>query len=114
MAKKAVANFIEKASRLYEQERNAGSAAAALEMYVRRWLRWANGGVGGLSGGALGSSPFFLVGLRLLTARWRRRVPQSEWPSAGISRGAEALATDGGLPWRSANVLAASARPASI
>jgi hypothetical protein len=29
-----VANFIEKTSRLYEQKRSAGSAAAALEMAV--------------------------------------------------------------------------------
>jgi hypothetical protein len=35
-------NFIEKASRLYEQKRRtAVSAASPLEMYVRRWLRWA-------------------------------------------------------------------------
>jgi len=41
VAKKTIANFIEKASRLYEQERRAATAAAPLEMYVRRWLRWA-------------------------------------------------------------------------
>jgi hypothetical protein len=39
-----VANFIEKASRLYEQKRSAVLAATALEMYVRRWLRWATSG----------------------------------------------------------------------
>lgn len=39
-----VGTFIEKASRLYEQERNAASAATALEMHVRRWLRWAASG----------------------------------------------------------------------
>ena len=44
MAKKTIANFIEKASRLYEQKRSAVSAATALEMYVRRWLGWARGG----------------------------------------------------------------------
>jgi hypothetical protein len=38
-------NFIEKASRLYEQERGAVLAVAALEMYVRRWLRWAQSGI---------------------------------------------------------------------
>jgi hypothetical protein len=43
VAKQTIANFIEKASRLYEQERRAVSAATALEMYVRRWLGWANG-----------------------------------------------------------------------
>jgi hypothetical protein len=62
LAQKTVANFIDKASRLYEQERNAARAAAclrrseaaasrrqaALEMYVRQWLRWAMGG--GLGG----------------------------------------------------------------
>jgi hypothetical protein len=35
--------FIEKASRLYEQERRAASAAASVEMYVMRWERWAVG-----------------------------------------------------------------------
>ena len=45
VAKKTIANFIEKASRLYEQERRVGSTASTLEMYVRRWLRWAVSGV---------------------------------------------------------------------
>jgi RNA-directed DNA polymerase len=45
VAKKTIANFIENASRLYGQERNAGSAVAALEMYARRWFRWASGGL---------------------------------------------------------------------
>ena len=47
LAKQTIANFIEKASRLYEQKRRAVSAATALEMYVRRWLMWAMGGIGG-------------------------------------------------------------------
>ncbi len=42
VSKKTIANFIEKASRLYEQERRTVSAASPLEIYVRRWLRWAN------------------------------------------------------------------------
>jgi hypothetical protein len=34
------------ASRLYEQERRAATAAASpFEMYVRRWVQWANGGM---------------------------------------------------------------------
>jgi hypothetical protein len=45
VAKRTIANFIEKASRLYEQERSTVSAAAALEMYVRRWLSWPKGGM---------------------------------------------------------------------
>ena len=35
VAKKIIDNFIEKASRLYEQRRRAGSSASPLEMYVR-------------------------------------------------------------------------------
>jgi hypothetical protein len=35
VATTAITNFIEKASRLYEQERSAVSAGTALEMYVR-------------------------------------------------------------------------------
>jgi|ERR1022692_3991360 hypothetical protein len=42
---KTIENFIEKASRLYEQKRSAVSTAAPLEMYVRRWLRWARSGM---------------------------------------------------------------------
>lgn len=46
VAAKTVANFIEKASRLYEQERRAASAAASpFEMYVRRWVQWTSGGL---------------------------------------------------------------------
>jgi hypothetical protein len=45
MAKKTIENFIEKASRLYEQKRRAGSIVSPLEMYVRRWLGWAEGGM---------------------------------------------------------------------
>jgi hypothetical protein len=44
IAAKTIASFIEKASRLYEQKRSAGSARAALEMYVRRWVRWTTSG----------------------------------------------------------------------
>jgi hypothetical protein len=44
VAKKTIANFIEKASRLYEQKRKVDSAATALEMYVRRWVRWVRSG----------------------------------------------------------------------
>jgi len=36
VAKQTIANFIEKASRLYEQKRSAVSAATALEMYIMR------------------------------------------------------------------------------
>jgi len=45
VAKKTITNFIEKASRLYEQERSAVSAASPLEMYVRRQLRWVEDGL---------------------------------------------------------------------
>jgi hypothetical protein len=46
VATQTIANFIEKASRLYEQERSAVLAAAVLEMYVRRWFRWIWAGLG--------------------------------------------------------------------
>jgi hypothetical protein len=44
VAKKTVANFIEKASRLYEQERRAAPAASPLEMHVMQWLKGARAG----------------------------------------------------------------------
>ena len=45
VARKTIANFIEKASRLYEQERRTVSAVSPLEMYVRRWVGWARSGL---------------------------------------------------------------------
>ena len=45
MAKQTLVNFIDKASRLYEQERMGASAPEALGMYVQRWAGWACGGV---------------------------------------------------------------------
>lgn len=44
VAEKTIENFLEKASRLYEQKCRPGSTATALEMYVRRWLRWSTNG----------------------------------------------------------------------
>ena len=44
VAKQTIADFIEKTSRLYEQKCRAALAATALEMYVRRWARWATDG----------------------------------------------------------------------
>jgi hypothetical protein len=44
VARKTIDNFLEKASRLYEQECCAALAATALEMYVKRWRRWAMSG----------------------------------------------------------------------
>lgn len=39
-------NFIEKASRLYEQERKAcRRRGPSLETYVRRWIWWVAGGL---------------------------------------------------------------------
>ena len=32
-------------ARLYEQERSAVLPVAALEMYVKRWVRWSTGGM---------------------------------------------------------------------
>jgi RNA-directed DNA polymerase len=45
VAKQTVASFIEKASRLYEQERWTPSGASPLEMYARRWFTWVKGGL---------------------------------------------------------------------
>ena len=45
VAKKTIENFIEKASRLYEQKRSAGSSVTALEVYVRQRLRWSRAGL---------------------------------------------------------------------
>jgi len=44
LARKTVQNFIEKTSRLYEQECRAALPAPALERYVKRWVRWTTSG----------------------------------------------------------------------
>ncbi len=49
VAKATIQRFVERAARLYEQERMGGGAPDALGMYVRRWNGWARGGMGDLS-----------------------------------------------------------------
>ncbi len=50
VAKATIEKFINRASRLYEQKRVGAGAPDALGMYVRRWLRWASGGLGPAGG----------------------------------------------------------------
>lgn len=46
LARKTVENFLARAVRLYEQEREAPAGPSVLGLYVRRWVRWAKGGLG--------------------------------------------------------------------
>ncbi len=46
VAKATIQRFVERAARLYEQEREDRQGSAALGMYVRRWVGWAGGGLG--------------------------------------------------------------------
>jgi RNA-directed DNA polymerase len=46
IARKTIANSITKASRHNVQKRSRVLADAALEMYVKRWTRWASSGLG--------------------------------------------------------------------
>ncbi len=39
--------FVERAARLYEQEREEREGSSALGKYVRRWNGWVKGGLGG-------------------------------------------------------------------
>jgi len=45
VAEKAITNFVERLTRLYEQGGSAQNCAQRLEGCVRRWLRWARGGM---------------------------------------------------------------------
>ena len=45
-AKATIEKFIERATRLYEQDRKERSGPSRLGMYVRRWVRWAGAGLG--------------------------------------------------------------------
>jgi RNA-directed DNA polymerase len=44
LAKKTVKNFLERATRLYEQEPEGGVYSPRLGLYVNRWCRWVDGG----------------------------------------------------------------------
>ena len=46
VASATVERFVERATRLYEQERAASRKTPLLGPYVRRWLGWARGGLG--------------------------------------------------------------------
>ncbi len=46
VAKATIQRFVERASRLYEQERERPDCPSALGMYVRRWNGWVRGGLG--------------------------------------------------------------------
>ena len=46
LAARTVRNFVARLTRLYEQEAGRPGGADRLGQYVRRWLRWAQGGLG--------------------------------------------------------------------
>jgi RNA-directed DNA polymerase len=91
VTKKTLASFIEKASRLYEQERRQISSVfsvSPLEMYVRRWLRWSTSGVDGrvaqadiLKGCGKSGRLFWSGALSVGASELERRL-QSSPPSA--------------------------------
>jgi hypothetical protein len=45
LAMDTVENFLARATRLYEQEQKAPEGPSALGLCVRRWMRWADGGL---------------------------------------------------------------------
>ncbi len=58
VAEATIKRFVERATRLYEQEPREAFASARLGLYVRRWVGWArSGALWGLEG-----SHFFLCG----------------------------------------------------
>ncbi len=56
VATATIQRFVERATRLYEQEREEPGGPSMLGAYVRRWIGWASGGLGpaGGSGSVLG------------------------------------------------------------
>jgi RNA-directed DNA polymerase len=48
LAVKTIVNAVEKMHRLYEQKQTAPERAAALDDYLRRWVRWTTAGLNGL------------------------------------------------------------------
>ncbi len=49
VAKATIERFVERATRLYEQEREDREGSSVLGMYVRRWNGWVRGGLGDLT-----------------------------------------------------------------
>ena len=60
LAAVTIEKFVEHATLLYEQERRQRVRAPLLGDYVRRWTRWAKGGLGGLD--VLWPAQFALAG----------------------------------------------------
>ncbi len=58
IAAPTVRRFVERAARLYEQERGKPGGFPQLREYVRRWWRWAGAGLGVLSVGWVGVGGF--------------------------------------------------------
>ena len=50
VAKATIEKFVERATRLYEQEPGEADASARLGLYVQRWVTWATAGLGGCNG----------------------------------------------------------------
>ena len=46
VAMKTVENFVARATRLYEQERENPQGSSQLGLYVQRWVRWTEAGLG--------------------------------------------------------------------
>lgn len=46
LARKTVENFLVRATRLYEQEREKPEGPSVLELYMWRWVSWIEGGLG--------------------------------------------------------------------
>jgi RNA-directed DNA polymerase len=50
VARETLKRFVERATRLYEQEPGEPPGSSRLGLYVKRWLRWVNGGINRSSG----------------------------------------------------------------
>ncbi len=50
VAEETAARFVDRATRLYEQDREAPAGASRSGEYVKRWLRWAGAGLSGIVG----------------------------------------------------------------
>jgi RNA-directed DNA polymerase len=61
LARKTVENFIARATRLYEQERENPKGFSQLGLYVRRWVRWTEGGLGPHKKNPAGAGSFLVL-----------------------------------------------------
>ena len=70
VADATVKKFIVKATRLYEQEQANPKGSSQLGLYVRRWVRWTESGLGPHKKNPAGAGSFMVLMDHLSVVEW--------------------------------------------